>query len=488
MQSGRRLGVGMTISGRQLFDELWSVYTQKMASQRMSALDYAELVTYLLFLKIDDERSQRRVNRVRVVSEGLGWQTLFHKTGQVLEDQFGFTVSNCGRHDPDPGSLIRQTIFEDAVPSLRCSPSALSHLMTEVVNGTRWSEQRYEDLHDMYALLMVEASADFKIASGQTLTPWPLVSAVIDCLRPTSSDVVLDPACGTGSILVAAHRSMAEDGAKLEAGAVSGADFDPTMCRFATMNYLLSTGAPFDSTPPVKRQNSLAEPETRRPSMVVCNPPFKSVAPLPEGRIDLTRSGSMQLNFLQHIARGLPVGGRAAVFVPDNILFGSGANLIVRRWLLQEYDVHTLLRLPTGVFASGGVKTNVIFFDAVRQQGDGSAATGRVWIYDFRSGLHFAARDRPLARKDLQDFVACYGHGAVATARTTTEKFKPVSYRQLEERQFNLDILWPDEGDPGEVGSPKSITLEIVGELEAALAELKILATELPDDSAGVEP
>jgi type I restriction enzyme M protein len=488
MQSGRQLGVGMTISGRRLFDELWSVYTQRMASQRMSALDYAELVTYLLFLKIDDERSQRRVNRVRVIREGLGWQTLFHKTGQVLEDQFGFTVSDCGRHDPDPSSLIRQAIFEEAVPALRCSPAALSYLMTEVINQTRWSEQRYGDLHDMYALLMVEASAGFKIASGQTLTPWPLVSAVIDCLRPASSDVVLDPACGTGSFLVAAHSSMAEDGARLEAGAISGADFDPTMCRFATMNYLLSTGAPFDSTPPVKRRTSLAEPETSRPSIVVCNPPFRSIAPLPEGRIDLTRSGSMQLNFLQHIARGLPVGGRAAVFVPDNILFGSGANLIVRRWLLQEYDVHTLLRLPTGVFASGGVKTNVIFFDAVRQQGDGSAATSQVWIYDFRSGLHFAARERPLARRDLHDFVACYGHGAAATARTTTDKFKPVNYQQLEERQFNLDILWPDEDGREMMGSPKSIALEIVGELEAALGELKTLAADLPDDSPGEEP
>jgi type I restriction enzyme M protein len=478
----------MTISGRQLFDELWGVYTQWMSSERMSPLDYAELVTYLLFLKIDDERSQRRVNRVRVIPEGMGWQTLFHMTGQVLENQFAFTVSECGRRDPNPGSLIRQAVFEEAVPALRCSPAALSYLMTEVISLTRWSDQRNEELHEMYALLMAEASAGFKIASGQTLTPWPLVSAVIDCLRPSSSDVVLDPACGTGSIMVAAHQAMAEDGAKLEASAVSGTDFDPIMCRFATMNYLLSTGAPFDSAPPVKRRNSLAHPETSRPSVVACNPPFRSIAPLPEGRTDLTRSGSMQLNFLQHIARGLPVGGRAAVFIPDNILFGSGAYLTVRRWLLQEYDVHTLLRLPTGVFASGGVRTNVIFFNTVRQHGDGTAATSEVWIYDFRSGLHFAARERPLTRKDLDDFVACYGRGAPATARTSTEKFRPVSYRQLEERRFNLDILWPDADGPGKVRSPKSIVLEIVDELDAALAEFKALAAELPEVLPGEQP
>ena len=357
------------IDGKQLFDELWAFYKQQMSSDKMSSLDFAQLVTYLLFLKIDDERGQRRINRVQVVPEGLGWQSLFHKDGSPLEEQYQHVIMECGKHDPDPKTLVMQVVFHRAASDPRCSPSALHRLMRDVIAQTQWSQQGNAALRDMYALLMREASAGFQVASGQMLTPWPFVCAVMDCLRPSSSDVVLDPACGTGSFLIAARTyaartESANDGDPAADGAVTGTDFDPIMCRFATMNYLLSTGLPLDSPPPVRQRNSLAQPETRAPTVIVCNPPFRSTAPLPDGRTDLwARTGSMQLNFLQHIARGLPIRGRAAVFVPDNILFGSGAEAAVRRRLLQEFDVHTLLRLPTGVFTRTGVKANVLFFE-----------------------------------------------------------------------------------------------------------------------------
>ncbi len=468
--------------GKQLFDELWAFYRQQLSPEGMSALDFAQLVTYLLFLEIDDERSRRPVNRVHVVPDGLGWQSLVHKDGSVLEDQFRHVLQECGKVDPRPQTLVRQAVFRAAVPDLRCTPASLHSLMKDVIVDIRWTDQTRTDLRDMYRLLMEGASEDFQILSGQTLTPQPLASAVIDCLRPDSSDVVFDPACGTGSLLVAAQQSMARDETPLALGAVTGADFDPIMCRFATMNYLLSTGERFDSPAPVQVRNSLAQPEKGTPTVIVCNPPFRSTAPLPEGRTDLwARSGSMQLNFLQHIARSLPIGARAAVFVPDNILFASGAEATVRRRLLEEYDVHTLLRLPTGVFARGSVKTNVIFFEAVRPRGDASPATSRVWIYDFRSGLHFAARQRPLRRSDLDDFERCYGCGEPRTNRAATDRFRPVSYEQLADSQFNLDILWRAEIDSGEGVSPKEIALEIVDELTAALDEFKTLAAELPD-------
>jgi type I restriction enzyme M protein len=467
--------------GRQLFDKLWLFYRQQLSPEGMSALDFAQLVTYLIFLKIDDERGQRPLNPVRVVPDGLGWESLVNKDASDLEGQFRHVLQECGKLDRQPQTLVRQAVFRAAVPDVRCTPASLQSFMKDVIAETRWSDQTRHDLHDMYRLLMEEASADFQILSGQTLTPQPLVSAVIDCLRPHSSDVFLDPACGTGSLLVTAQQSMALDATPLTAGAVTGADFDPIMCRLATMNYLLSTGARFDSTPPVQVKNSLAEPERGAPTIVVCNPPFRSTAPLPEGRTDLWRSPSMQLNFLQHISRSLPIGARAGVFVPDNILFASGAEATVRRSLLQEYDVHTLLRLPTGVFARGGVKTNVIFFDAVRPRGDGSPATSQVWIYDFRSGLHFAARQRPLRRSDLDDFTECYGYGQPKANRTVSDRFKPVSYESLAHSEFNLDILWREEIDPGKEDSPKEIAFEIVDELTVALNEFKALAAELPD-------
>lgn len=469
--------------GKQLFDDLWAFYRQQLSPEGMSALDFAQLITYLLFLEIDDERSQRPVNRVQVVPDGLGWQSLLHKDGSVLEDQFRHVLQECGKLDPQPQTLMRQAVFRTAVPDLRCTPASLHSLMKDVIVDIRWSGQGRSDLRHMYRLLMEEASDDFQILSGQTLTPQPLASAVIDCLSPNSSDTVFDPACGTGSLLVAAQQSMARDETPLASGAVTGADFDPIMCRFATMNYLLSTGERFDSAPPVQVKNSLASPERGTPTVIVCNPPFRSTAPLPEGRTDLwARSGSMQLNFLQHIARSLPIGARAAVFVPDNILFAGGADATVRGRLLQEYDVHTLLRLPTGA-VRGGVQSNVIFFDAIRPRGDASHVTDVVWIYDFRSGLSFSARQRPLRRSDLDDFERCYGVGEPRENRTATDRFRPVSYEQLAANQFNLNILWSNETDPGEGTSPKEIALEIVDELTAALDDFKTVAAELPDAS-----
>lgn len=470
--------------GRELFNALWRFHEQQLAPEKVSSFDFAELATDLLFLKIDDERGERKINRVQVVPDGLGWKSLVNKTGSELEEQFRHVVQACGRLDPDSRSLIRQAVFRGAAPELRCTPARLSSLMKDVIAETTWTDQSHADLREMYTLLMEKASTGFRIASGQTLTPQPLVSAVIDCLHPTSSDTVLDPACGTGSLLVGAYESMAQDQKRLEVGASTGVDFDVSMCRFATMNYLLSTGLPFNSPPPVRAANSLAENEKGTPTVIVCNPPFRSTAPLPEGRTDLwVRSASMQLNFLQHIARALPPGGRAAVFVPDNILAGGEAERTVRKRLLQEYNVHTLLRLPTGVFARGGVKVNVIFFDAVRPNADGAPATENVWIYDFRSGFHFAATQSPLLRVDLDDFVECYARGRPRTERGATDRFKAVSYGQLAGRDFNVDIIWPADRVSVEMQSPKEIAQEIVDDLSAALEEFAALAEELPHGS-----
>jgi type I restriction enzyme M protein len=473
------------MDGKELFDDLWSFYRHQLSPETVSPLYFTELVTYLLFLKIDDERSRRQLNPVRVMPEGLDWQSLVNKDGSLLEVQFRHVLQESGLLDTQPNTQVRQAVFRAAVPDLRCTPASLHSFMTDVIAHTRWSEQSRANLRDMYALLLEVASVDFQILSGQTLTPAPFVSVVIDCLRPDSSDVVLDPACGTGSLLVAAQQSMARDATPLAAGAVSGADFDPIMCRLATMNYLLTTGERFDCPPPIQVRNSLAEPERGKPTVIVCNPPFRSTAPLPAGRTDLLLSPSMQLNFLQHIARSLRIGARAAVFVPDNILFATGTADTVRRRLLREYDVHTLLRLPTGVFARSGVKTNVLFFDAVRPRGDSSPATTQLWVYDFRTGQRFAARERPLRRSDLDDFVRCYGSGEPRADRAATDRFRPMNYQQLVDREFNLDIRWRAEIDAGGGSGPKEIAFEIVDEISAALSEFQTLAAELPDAPHG---
>ena len=336
----------------------------------------------------------------------------------------------------DPQTLIRQVIFHGAVRTYAARPARLSSLMTDVIADTRWSDQSRTDLREMYALLMGKASTGFRIASGQTLTPLPLVSAVIDCLQPTSADTVLDPACGTGSVLVAAHESMAQDQRRLEPGALD-------WCGLRRVH------VPFrDDELPAEHRTAVRLPASGEGRELACReregrsdrhrlqpavPVDCAAARRTHGLVGEESEHAAQLP-PAHCARPPDRRAGGGIRPRQHPLRGQDADRTVRLRLLQEYDVHTLLRLPTGVFARGGVKVNVVFFDAVRPRADGAPATDQVWIYDFRSGLHFAATQNPLLRADLDDFVECYGPGRPRAERSATDRFRPVSYEQLAAR------------------------------------------------------
>ncbi|MGW4792401.1 HsdM family class I SAM-dependent methyltransferase, partial [Nonomuraea sp. NPDC004297] len=438
-----------------------------------------QLVTYLLFLKLDHERSQRPGTlAVQVVSRGLDWPSLTSKTGDELERQFIKVLQECGKKHPDPRMQIKRRVFHKAELPIH-NPALLAALIADQIGSRTWRSVPPESLQGMYALLIEKAATDFQIGSGQTLTPLALGSAVIDCLRPTEKDTVLDPACGTGSLLVAAYKAMAAAGISFPREAIMGVDWSPEMCRFATMNLLLARGSRFDEPPPVQQLDALASPSSSRPTVAVCNPPFNSTAPSPDGRSDfIVNTSSYQLSFLQHIVLSLPIGGRAAIVVPDNILFGGTGDLIVRKWLLQQCHVHTLLRLPTNIFARGGVNTNVLFFTKTAPRNDSAPATKEVWIYDFRTGQNFKAKQNPLKREDLDEFVRLYH----AEQRERTKRFRVFSHDDLLKRDLNLDITWPaDEAD--ELLSPKQIAQGIADELGAAAELFSSLAASLPDDA-----
>ena len=191
--------------GRVLFDDLWRHYEQQLSSEGLSAYGFVELVTYLLFLKIDDERGNRKLNAVQVVPNGLSWPSLTGKAGRALDEQFRHIVQECGKLSSDPAARTMRVVFRDATTPLR-NPAKLGSLIKDVLDRP-WSRESPESLGQMYTLLLEKASVEFQIEAGQTLTPLVLVSAIVDCLALASSDTVLDPACGTGSFLVAAHQA-----------------------------------------------------------------------------------------------------------------------------------------------------------------------------------------------------------------------------------------------------------------------------------------
>jgi type I restriction enzyme M protein len=270
------------------------------------------------------------------------------------------------------------------------------------------------------------------------------------------------------------------------------------------MNLLLhGIGRP-DGTQLVEVRDALAQKPTRHASVVLANPPFgrkSSVTvvgldgranreDIAYGRSDFwTTTTNKQLNFVQHIASLLSINGRAAVVVPDNVLFEGGAGEQIRRRLSREYDVHTLLRLPTGIFYAGGVKANVLFFD--RRPAAEHPWTTRLWVYDFRVGQHFTLKQNPLRREHLQDFVDCYRPGADRSERVESERFRAFDYDELASRdKANLDISWlkdPSLTDADDLLPPEVIAQEIVEDLQSALAEFTALSDALttrPADGA----
>jgi type I restriction enzyme M protein len=326
-----------------------------------------------------------------------------------------------------------------------------------------------------------------------------LIDAIVDCMRPTPQDTIVDPACGTAGFLIAAHQYIVdnhrdelskEDAERLSDGKISGVELVEDTARLAQMNLLLHGIGRASGKALIEVKDALAEEPKQSPSLVLANPPFgrkSGFSSVDESgkvtREDITYNRSdfwvptsnKQLNFVQHIAIMLRKGGRAAVIVPDNVLFEGGAGELIRRRLLEECNVHTLLRLPTGIFYAGGVKANVLFFDKPRERTQGQPATSKLWVFDFRGGQHFTLRQRKLTRQHLDDFVKRYD------TRKEADCFVPFSYDELAARdKANLDInLLRDSAEDDELQPPEVIAQEIVEDLQAALNEFAAVAEAL---------
>jgi type I restriction enzyme M protein len=374
----------------------------------------------------------------------------------------------------------------------------------KMIGDEDWSGMDVDIKGAIYEGLLEKTASSSDKGAGQYFTPRPLIRAIVDVMAPQPGQVIGDPACGTGGFLLAAHDYISQHNKlskpemkHLRTQALRGTDIVPGVVSLCAMNlYLHGIGSTADANdPPVDRADALAQPSGRKFDMILANPPFGKKGGYTivgdDGKISTEKqeyerdefwatTANKQLNFLQHIVSELKVGGTAAVVLPDNVLFEGGAGETIRRELLKRCNVHTLLRLPTGIFYAQGVKANVLFFE--RKEASEKPWTKDLWIYDLRTNQHFTLKTNPLANKDLDDFKAVYHPGAFAK-RKETERFKKFTYAEIVARdKANLDILWLKDDsleDSDKLPPPAELAAEIVESLEAALEEFRAVEEAL---------
>ena len=396
----------------QIVQKLWN-YCNVLRDDGLSYGDYVEQLTYLLFLKMAHEQTQAPWNKPSIIPTGYDWPALDSKDGDELEVHYCHTLETLGKQ---PGML--GVIFRKAQNKIQ-DPAKLKRLISDLIDEAEWSSLDADVKGDAYEGLLEKNAQDVKGGAGQYFTPRALIRAMVDVMRPKPGETICDPACGTGGFLLAAHDfivnqnpTLDKDEKKhLKLDALRGVDIVDSVVRLCAMNLLLHGIGPTttEADPPVHADDSLRTDPGDRFDLVLTNPPFgkkSSVLVVNEQgeserealtvvRDDFWASTSnKQLNFVQHVKTLLKINGRAAVVVPDNVLFEGGAGETVRRKLLQECDVHTLLRLPTGIFYAQGVKANVLFFD--RKPASETPWTQKLWIYDLRINKHFTLKTNTL--------------------------------------------------------------------------------------------
>lgn len=459
--------------------------------------DYLEQLTYLLFLKLAHEYAQEPYNRDTRVPAGYDWASLRSKVGEPLEFHYLSVLHKLGQQ---PGML--GAIFFKAQNKIQ-DPAKLSRLV-QMIDAESWISLDADTKGDLYEGLLQKNAEDTKSGAGQYFTPRALIEAIVACVRPEPMKTIADPACGTGGFFLGAYGWLNRPGAQLDRRQKAflrdrtfhGNEIVPNTRRMCLMNLFLHNIGELDGRPVIERSDALISEPRQKVDYVLANPPFGKKSSMTitneegeEDREALTyerqdfweTTSNKQLNFLQHIVSMLKVDGKAAVVLPDNVLFEGGAGERIRRKLLETCDVHTILRLPTGIFYAQGVKANVVFFDA--RPKDGQAHTQGVWFYDLRTNQHFTLKTRPLKLDDLRDFIACYNPDN-RYERKETDRFRCFRYEELIARdKASLDLFWlkDDSLDKlDELPPPDVLQQEIIDHLEAALAAFRDVAAGLP--------
>ena len=464
--------------------------------------DYLEQLTYLIFLKMADEYSKPPYNKDSGIPTGCTWADMNTLTGAALESQYKTTLETLG----EQGGILGK-IFKGAINKI--SNVAILYRIVQMIDKEKWVSMSTDVKGEIYEGLLQKNAEDVKSGAGQYFTPRPLIRAMVKCLRPEPMKTIADPCCGSGGFFLAAQEFIAENypldreqKAFLKNETFYGNELVAATFKLCLMNLYLHNIGDIYGNVPVAQGDSLLSDPGYRVDYVMTNPPFGKKSSLTftneegeqEGedlvynRTDFwTTSSNKQLNFVQHINTILKSTGKAAVVVPDNVLFEGGAGEIVRRKLLETTDLHTILRLPTGIFYKPGVKANVIFFD--KRPAGPERQTKEVWIYDFRTNVHFTLKQNPMTDRDLEDFIACYHpenrHERKETwsADNPDGRWRRFSVDEIMARdKTSLDIFWIKDkalADLDNLPAPDELAGDIIENLQSALESFQELMGQL---------
>lgn len=488
----------------------------------VSMSDYLEQLTYLLFLKMMEENAKlpeilRWKNWRKIeIPEELGWQSLISKSGDELFEHYKDTLSALSKKTGMLGEIYRgaQNKIQTA--------SSLSTVISRI-DSENWNSMSEDVKGDIYEGLLEKIAQDTKSGAGQYFTPRPLIKTIVRCVNPTLGKTIIDPCCGSGGFLLAAKDFLKKDIANatekqkeaLANSTFNGIEIVPNTFRLCLMNMLLHGIGEFGSDNlPIECKDSLAGEPSRHFDFVMTNPPFGTKSSLTieveekdkeTGEIltktkkqneNYTRNdfiattSNKQLNFVQHIKSLLKTNGTAAVVLPDNVLFEGGAGETIRQDLLRTCDLHTILRLPTGIFYAQGVKANVLFFE--KKETAKETQTKEVWIYDYRTDVKHTLKTNPLKESDLDDFVKCYNPENRYKRKETYSpenpygRWRKFTYEEIIARdKTSLDITWLKSGeDTVDYSLPELMSLmeEKSGNIAKAMKELKMIIGEIENE------
>ena len=457
--------------------------------------DYLEQLTYLIFLKMADEYSKPPYSRDVGIPQQYNWQALTSKKGAELEVLYVEILRELGKHK----GMLGQ-IFTKAQNKIQ-DPAKLFRLI-DMINSTSWLVMGADVKGDIYEGILERNAEDTKSGAGQYFTPRSLIRAMVECVQPEPNKTIADPSCGTGGFFLAAYDFLnnpenyqldRDQKHFLKHKTFFGNEIVANTRRLCLMNMFLHNIGEIDGESLVSPNDALIAPSPVNVDYVLANPPFGKKSSMSftndEGEQeteDLTynrqdfwaTTSNKQLNFVQHIRSMLKTTGKAAIVVPDNVLFEGGAGEIIRKKLLENTNLHTILRLPTGIFYAQGVKANVLFFD--NQPASPEPWTKEVWFYDYRTNIHHTLKRKAMQFADLTDFIACYKPENIHTRSETWHeennpdgRWRKYGYDELVARdKTSLDVFWLKDKsltDLDNLPEPDDLAEEIIENLEAGL-------------------